>query len=546
MPQLNKGDTFADGQQVTGARLNQLVDSATVLPGVITEQAAVAANDVQIGDQILAYDNSAAALCKISVGDIMGANLVGTFSDVVTDDVSAKTGNDVIITPNSKTAVLGRSYTSTVSSGVTTVVVTHVSHGLAVGSFVSVTSATNSLLNGTYRVSATLSADTFSYVVYGSTTSGSGTLTYTKLASTRNEGNMNINGGCAIIGDQLVSGNATFLGTGALALPSGTTAQRPGAPAVGMIRYNNQTSQAEVYNGTAWEEVGGGPFDGTGGDIVIAPEATVNSTGVTFSCANGYDIVVTHVGHTVSIGQVVLLTTTQAGYTGEWPCVSVSGNTFTLKSNIAQLPVGSTNASYRKSGNFKCHIWTSVGASTFTAGNKSGYIEVLVVGSGSSGGSYGGVSAIANGGGGGVAYFQRYFVQANQTISLSVGNVGSSSTFGTLVANQGTPSGYLTSGSCGSSTTSPSFSGVFLSAVDGYWNSGGSAYRSGFGTTMLGIPAVFGLGGNALFALNPTELPYFSNSGTGGGSWYGAGCARGNNCISPQKGIVAVRYPYWI
>ena len=30
MAQLTKGDTFTDGQQVTGARLNQLVDSAVL------------------------------------------------------------------------------------------------------------------------------------------------------------------------------------------------------------------------------------------------------------------------------------------------------------------------------------------------------------------------------------------------------------------------------------------------------------------------------------------------------------------------------------
>ena len=35
-------------------------------------------------------------------------------------------------------------------------------------------------------------------------------------------------------------------------LPSGTTAQRPGSPAAGQIRFNTTTSRTEVYDGTAW------------------------------------------------------------------------------------------------------------------------------------------------------------------------------------------------------------------------------------------------------------------------------------------------------
>ena len=55
MAQLQKGDTFADGQQVTGTRLNQLVDAAVILPNVITDQqiVGVLAQD----DKLLVYQN---------------------------------------------------------------------------------------------------------------------------------------------------------------------------------------------------------------------------------------------------------------------------------------------------------------------------------------------------------------------------------------------------------------------------------------------------------------------------------------------------------
>lgn len=34
--------------------------------------------------------------------------------------------------------------------------------------------------------------------------------------------------------------------------PVGTTAQRPGTPSAGMMRFNSTTNTLEFYNGTAW------------------------------------------------------------------------------------------------------------------------------------------------------------------------------------------------------------------------------------------------------------------------------------------------------
>ena len=40
--------------------------------------------------------------------------------------------------------------------------------------------------------------------------------------------------------------------TGALAMPTGTTAQRPSSPIAGQMRYNTTTQQIEVYDGSSW------------------------------------------------------------------------------------------------------------------------------------------------------------------------------------------------------------------------------------------------------------------------------------------------------
>lgn len=42
---------------------------------------------------------------------------------------------------------------------------------------------------------------------------------------------------------------------------SGTTAQRPATPVLGMLWFNTELNSFEGYNGTAWAAVGGGTDD---------------------------------------------------------------------------------------------------------------------------------------------------------------------------------------------------------------------------------------------------------------------------------------------
>ena len=54
-------------------------------------------------------------------------------------------------------------------------------------------------------------------------------------------------------------------------LPKGTTAERPGSPTTGMIRYNTETNVFEAYDGQ-WTELGGVYDDDR--DTYITPELT--------------------------------------------------------------------------------------------------------------------------------------------------------------------------------------------------------------------------------------------------------------------------------
>jgi hypothetical protein len=62
--------------------------------------------------------------------------------------------------------------------------------------------------------------------------------------------------------------NITIDDIGSLNLPSGTTAQRPASPSVGMIRYNTTINDTEYYDGSAWRPISDTNPEATGGTIV--------------------------------------------------------------------------------------------------------------------------------------------------------------------------------------------------------------------------------------------------------------------------------------
>ena len=92
MPQLSKGDTFANGQQVTGPRLNQLVDSAQILVGAISEQQLIATNGVSSADEMLINDGG--ILKKTTVNSILNSGI-----NITTGTINGNAGSDLILAP---------------------------------------------------------------------------------------------------------------------------------------------------------------------------------------------------------------------------------------------------------------------------------------------------------------------------------------------------------------------------------------------------------------------------------------------------------------
>lgn len=97
MAQISKGDTFIDGQQVTGARLNQLVDSSVLLVGAITDQPSITANTLEATDSTIV--NDAGVLKEATIGDILNSNLPVTASSVTTSAITGGAGVDIAVTP---------------------------------------------------------------------------------------------------------------------------------------------------------------------------------------------------------------------------------------------------------------------------------------------------------------------------------------------------------------------------------------------------------------------------------------------------------------
>ena len=88
--------------------------------------------------------------------------------------------------------------------------------------------------------------------------------------------------------------NTIINDTGHLTLPVGTTAQRPGTPANGMIRHNSSTGLIEMYASGQWGSVASG-WDATGGSILTVGDFKIH----TFTSSNTFTV--TSFGSTIEV-----------------------------------------------------------------------------------------------------------------------------------------------------------------------------------------------------------------------------------------------------
>ena len=98
------------------------------------------------------------------------------------------------------------------------------------------------------------------------------------------------------------TGKVTHNYTSSLTIPSGTTAQRDGSPAVGMFRHNSTLNQFEGYNNGAWGAIGGGAgATGGGTDEVFFESDQTATTSYTLSSGKNARTVSPTINNGVSI-----------------------------------------------------------------------------------------------------------------------------------------------------------------------------------------------------------------------------------------------------
>ncbi len=94
MAQIQSPETYADGQQVTAARLNNQTNGAILLPGAVTDQTAIAGG-VASNDTLIVHDTSTSTLRKATTAELLSSG-----APITTSAITAVAGSDLVITPS--------------------------------------------------------------------------------------------------------------------------------------------------------------------------------------------------------------------------------------------------------------------------------------------------------------------------------------------------------------------------------------------------------------------------------------------------------------
>lgn len=204
--------------------------------------------------------------------------------------------------------------------------------------------------------------------------------------------------GSSLTGIQTSPYDQSTSSTGFFALPSGTTAQRPGSPAAGYARFNSDKTSFEYYTGTDWvvgdirpviSGLSGSVFLNTASNLTLTVSETTDVFSVRY--LDGSTVVATVENQTQTNGSCTTAVPADV-YNG------TGGTTFTVRivnSNLVEsstsqsfilqeLPSGGTQSTV---GTYTVHKFTSSG--TLNVGTFSGDVEYLVLAGGGGGGGRG-------------------------------------------------------------------------------------------------------------------------------------------------------------
>jgi hypothetical protein len=222
--------------------------------------------------------------------------------------------------------------------------------------------------------------------------------------------------------------------TGYFALPSGTTAQRPGSPAAGYTRMNTTTGSLEFYDGTNWistnlipsiNSITGTIYAGAASTLTLS---LVNATDtVDVKYYEGGTLLATDSGVTVTSGSATS-TVPSAVYgqtAGDTISIQVFNQDGTPSSNsisktVQGLPTGGTITT---SGSYRIHTFTSSSSLVVPSGF-SAIAEALIVAGGGGGGDNASGHTGGGGGAGGLIDTTVSLTAQTYTITIGAGGAG--------------------------------------------------------------------------------------------------------------------------
>jgi len=326
--------------------------------------------------------------------------------------------------------------------------------------------------------------------------------------------------------DSTSTAEGTFSGTGALTVPSGTTEQQPTGVA-GMIRFNTTVSKLQVYNGNAWQSLGG--VSATGGTISTSGRYRIH----TYTSSDPFTV--------ISGGEVDYLVVAGGGAGASTD--GGGGGAGGVVHGTTSIQEGDYNIII---GDFGAFVDANDRAGN--SGNNSTALGFIALGGGGGGNdrvSGQGPKDGGSGGGGGSRQSQGQWPGAsgtqNSTYLYGLGNNGGDGvTSPNIIAGGGGGAGE--SGKNGNDGTRPAGGGDGIQ-----WPSGSGTYYGGGGGGGHNVNGTGGQGGggsgssfNPSSGISGSAYAVSGSPNTGGGGGGGGGAhSRG---ASGGSGIVIIRY----
>jgi hypothetical protein len=347
----------------------------------------------------------------------------------------------------------------------------------------------------------------------GTVTSVGGTGTVSGLTlsgSITSSGNLTLGGTLSVVPLEVSDKNNTS--TGYFDLPSGTTAQRPGSPTVGMVRYNTTESEYEVYRQSKWQKL-------TVSDYPYSIEYLVIAGGGGGAALFGG-------GGAGGYRSSVSGESSGGGGSAESVFSTLPGVSYTVTVGGGGAGAGPTSGTETVGGNGSN---SAFGAISSTGGGGGGGQNANTAGSGGSGGGGSDWAGSARPGGSGTS---------NQGYSggSAAGGTNGAGGGGGGGASQTGGNGTTSAGGKGGNGVSSSINGTATTRAGG---GGGGAFT---GTYPSATGGAGGTGGGGAGGVNT------NNSGTGGTTNTGGGGGGGTRAFGSVaggnggSGIVILRY----